>query len=93
MTPRSSRARVPPTAPQQSTDPQSQHEAASERKRDPVEPAQWQDDPATNVNDRQKVIRESAYRRFEARGRVHGRDLEDWLEAEAELETDRNDKR
>ena len=26
-----------------------------------------------------------AYRRFEARGREHGHDLEDWLEAEREL--------
>jgi hypothetical protein len=93
MTPRSSRARASLTAQPQSTDSQSQREAASEPKADPVEPAQWQDDPAITVNDRQRVIRESAYRRFEARGCVHGRDLEDWLEAEAELETKRNDTR
>jgi hypothetical protein len=30
-------------------------------------------------------VAERAYRRFEERGREHGRDLDDWLEAEREL--------
>jgi hypothetical protein len=30
-------------------------------------------------------IARRAYERFEQRGREHGRDLEDWLEAEREL--------
>jgi hypothetical protein len=36
--------------------------------------------------DRPLEIAQRAYRRFEERGRHHGRDLEDWLEAERELE-------
>lgn len=31
-------------------------------------------------------IAERAYRRFEERGGQHGRDVDDWLEAERELE-------
>jgi Protein of unknown function (DUF2934) len=34
---------------------------------------------------REKLVREAAYRRFESRGGVHGRDKEDWLEAEREV--------
>ena len=33
----------------------------------------------------EKQIRLRAYERFEARGREHGRDLDDWLQAEAEI--------
>ena len=32
------------------------------------------------------VIRQRAYDRFSERGGEHGRDLEDWLEAERELD-------
>ena len=38
---------------------------------------------ATRV-DRDAVAR-LAYERFEARGRIHGHDVEDWLSAEREL--------
>ena len=31
------------------------------------------------------IIRERAYRLFEQRGYEHGHDLEDWLQAEAEI--------
>jgi hypothetical protein len=31
------------------------------------------------------AVAQRAYRRFEERGRVHGRDLDDWLEAEKEI--------
>jgi hypothetical protein len=34
--------------------------------------------------DTERIARR-AYERFEERGREHGRDLEDWLEAEREL--------
>jgi hypothetical protein len=43
-------------------------------------------EPAEGVNgepDDSVAVR--AYRRFEDRGREHGRDLDDWLEAEREL--------
>ena len=33
----------------------------------------------------QEEIRERAYQLYEQRGKIEGRDLEDWLEAEAEL--------
>ncbi len=36
----------------------------------------------TNSKQRQEEIRRLAYEIFERRGRVHGRDLDDWLEAE-----------
>lgn len=35
--------------------------------------------------DRDELIRIRAYERYEARGRGDGHDLEDWLEAEAEI--------
>jgi Protein of unknown function (DUF2934) len=34
---------------------------------------------------REQLVREAAYRRFESRGAEHGRDEEDWLEAEKEV--------
>lgn len=36
--------------------------------------------------DRRTLVREIAYRLFEHRGRLHGRDVEDWLEAEQLVE-------
>ena len=36
--------------------------------------------------ERRRNIRELAYRLYEERGRLDGRDLEDWLEAEAILQ-------
>lgn len=36
--------------------------------------------------DRESCIRRTAYAYFEARGGVHGHELEDWLRAEAEFE-------
>ena len=38
--------------------------------------------PPKNIEER---IRLRAYELFEARGREHGRDLDDWLQAEAEI--------
>lgn len=35
--------------------------------------------------DLQQQIRLRAYQLFEQRGRMHGRDLDDWLKAEAEV--------
>lgn len=36
--------------------------------------------------DRDTFIRRTAYAYYEARGRVHGHELDDWLKAEAEFE-------
>ena len=36
-------------------------------------------------SEREGRIAQRAYERFEERGREHGRDLEDWLEAEREI--------
>ncbi len=33
----------------------------------------------------EEYIRQRAYHRFEQRGQQHGHDLEDWVEAEAEI--------
>jgi hypothetical protein len=41
------------------------------------------DDRETRIDD--DAVARSAYRRFEERGREHGRDMEDWLEAEREV--------
>lgn len=38
------------------------------------------------AKERDAMIREAAYRRFEQRGRVHGDDVDDWLAAEAEID-------
>jgi hypothetical protein len=42
--------------------------------------------PTAAGNGRDAFIRESAYAFYEARGRVDGHALEDWLKAEAELD-------
>lgn len=90
MTPRSSRARIPPSVPQDSVPSEiMEREAAGENRPTPTEVAPRQDQ-TVRTDGRTKAIREAAYRRFEARGRVHGRDLEDWLEAEAEVESSRD---
>lgn len=46
--------------------------------------AQTESDQATQV-DREEAIRQMAYAFYEARGRVDGYDLEDWLMAEVHL--------
>jgi hypothetical protein len=38
-----------------------------------------------NATSRNERVSRRAYQRFEERGGEHGRDLEDWLEAEREL--------
>lgn len=43
-------------------------------------------DRALPDEQRERAIREAAYARFEARGCVYGHALEDWLEAEAQVE-------
>ena len=35
---------------------------------------------------RHRLIAEAAYRRFELRGREHGRDVDDWIAAESEID-------
>jgi hypothetical protein len=53
------------------------------------------DVPTTAVDmavDAESIARR-AYERFERRGRKHGRDLEDWLDAERELRAGRPDPR
>ena len=40
-----------------------------------------------SVEERQKLIEEAAYARFAQRGFVHGRDLDDWLTAEAQVDS------
>jgi Protein of unknown function (DUF2934) len=39
----------------------------------------------TDVRTLEERVRLRAYELFEARGREHGRDLDDWLQAEAEI--------
>jgi hypothetical protein len=40
---------------------------------------------ASDDKSREQLVREAAYRRFQARGSEHGRHEEDWLEAENEV--------
>ncbi len=40
------------------------------------------------MTEREERIREAAYSRYADRGYEHGHDLEDWLEAEAEMESE-----
>lgn len=40
------------------------------------------------MGEREERIREAAYNRYADRGYEHGRDLEDWLEAEAEIDAE-----
>jgi hypothetical protein len=58
---------------------------AFHRRRDDVPPADHQRAADT------EAIAKRAYERFEQRGREHGRDLEDWLDAERELRAGRPD--
>ena len=46
-------------------------------------------DPVSSMSDdeRGRMIREGAYRRFEQRAFAHGHDLEDWLAAESEVDS------
>jgi len=41
--------------------------------------------PISDPNELQEQISRRAYELFEARGREHGHDREDWLQAEAEI--------
>lgn len=40
------------------------------------------------MTEREERIREAAYNRYADRGYEHGHDLEDWLEAEAEIDSE-----
>ena len=42
-------------------------------------------EPAATEDDRETQIREAAYFRYLARGAIVGHEMEDWLQAEAEL--------
>ena len=44
-------------------------------------------DSVTNAPASDNPVARRAYQRFEERGREHGRDLEDWFEAEREIRT------
>ena len=50
------------------------------------EPSEANSDPSSNGPSERDSIAVRAYRRFEERGREHGHDLDDWLEAEREFE-------
>ena len=41
--------------------------------------------PALNEEDRRKAVEEAAYYRWQGRGGEHGRDLDDWMDAEEEV--------
>ena len=38
-----------------------------------------------NGDDREELVRRTAYALYEARGRAHGRALDDWLQAQAQI--------
>ena len=61
--------------------PQSRRNAESGRRRE-QEPLHLPGDQSTADDG---AVARRAYRRFEERGYEHGRDMEDWLEAEREL--------
>lgn len=44
--------------------------------------------PRSTVDDsaRRRMIREAAYRRYQQRGKAEGSELDDWLQAEAEVD-------
>lgn len=44
------------------------------------------DDTVDAVDARDRAIRETAYAFYEARGRVDGHELDDWFEAEAQVD-------
>jgi hypothetical protein len=52
-----------------------------------LEPSETNSDSSSNGPAERDSIAARAYRRFEERGREHGHDLDDWLEAERELES------
>ena len=47
---------------------------------------------ADESTSREERIARRAYRRFEERGGEHGRDMDDWLEADRELNEQRGDE-
>ena len=42
--------------------------------------------PPASGDGRDEIVRQTAYFFYEARGRMHGHELEDWLRAESEVE-------
>ncbi len=62
----------------------------SQRKVDPVLPDQggraMRGDPVDPA--KQEIVRRRAYELYERRGRKNGYDLQDWLDAEAQLRAD-----
>jgi hypothetical protein len=42
--------------------------------------------PTVSADDRERMIRDAAYLRYQEGGCVDGRDMEDWLAAEAEID-------
>lgn len=51
-----------------------------------AEPAELSSDASSGGADHDDVARR-AYRRYEARGHEHGRDVDDWLDAEREIDS------
>lgn len=58
---------------------------AASIERDATRDKQPESDPTTTKQDQDRDVAARAYARYEARGQEHGRDLEDWFEAEREL--------
>jgi hypothetical protein len=55
-------------------------------------PVLGENDDSGTTTDRAQQIREAAHRRFEARGGLDGDEVQDWLDAEAEIgKADRSD--
>jgi hypothetical protein len=50
-----------------------------------TEPTEPSSEPSSRTADHDDAVARRAYRRYEERGHEHGRDLDDWLEAEREV--------
>ncbi|HEX8011084.1 MAG TPA: DUF2934 domain-containing protein [Casimicrobiaceae bacterium] len=59
---------------------------ASENERDPDQPFVEGAQDAIDPDLRHRMISEAAYRRYADRGYVDGYDIDDWLQAEAEVD-------
>jgi hypothetical protein len=56
-----------------------------ERAETGAEPSELSSEPSSRAADHDAAVARRAYRRYEERGHEHGRDLDDWLEAEREV--------
>lgn len=60
------------------------------RRSQPVQPLSAAVDRESPSSPSHSEIAEAAYQRYLNRGGAHGRDFDDWIEAERELRTQRN---